>query len=522
MSVTQIGQKPNRHSGSRRWWALAALALSGLTIGLDATVLNIALPELSTSLHATIGQLQWFSTAYTLVVGVAMLPASNLGDRYGRKRLLVTSLVLFAAASAWCAWSTSPAELIAARAVLGLAGAALMPLGLAMLPTLFPAVADRARAVMIWTAASTLGLPLGPIVGGWLLNHFWWGSVFVLNVPLALAGAVALVVFLPEARSARPVRLDGPGAVLSSAGLAGVIYGFINAGQQGWGSRTTWLTIVAGLILLTGFVVWERRSSHPLIELSLFGNGQFSWGTVHATIANFALFGLLFAVPQFFQSVHGASPLGTGVRLLPMIGGIVAGSQIGGRLVQRYGARLVIAGGFVLAAAALGAAATTRVGTGYGFAAAWIAVLGLGIGLALPAAMSGALGALSAERAGAGSGLMQALRQVGGTIGVAILGTVLSVGYRDRLRTGQLPPAASRTAHDSVAAGIQVATRLHDGALAASARVAFVHGMDLALIVSGGVVLAGAVLAMLFLPRHRPQPAGQPAARQPDTEQSVA
>jgi EmrB/QacA subfamily drug resistance transporter len=524
MSVTHIGQRPEKTAGSRRWWALAALALSGLTIGLDATVLNIALPELSTSLHASTGQLQWFSTAYTLVVGVAMLPAANLGDRFGRKRLLILSLMLFAAASAWCAWSTSPGELIAARAVLGLAGAALLPLGLAMLPTLFPGAEDRSRAVTIWTAASALGLPLGPIVGGWLLNHFWWGSVFVLNVPLALVGAVALLVFLPEARSTRPVRLDLPGVLLSSAGLAGVIYGFINAGQHGWGAPATGLTIAAGVILLAGFMAWERRTSHPLIELSLFANGQFSWGTVHATIANFALFGLLFAVPQFFQSVHGTSPLGTGLRLLPMIGGILVGSQTGSPLVKRFGSRMVIAAGFVLAAIALGAAATTRVSTGYGFAAAWIAVLGLGIGLALPAAMSGALGALSAERAGAGSGLLQALRQVGGTIGVAILGTVLSSGYRGRLHTGPLSPALSRTARDSVAAGIQVATTRHVQALAAAVRTAFVHGMELTLIVSGALVLAGAILALLFLPRKTrpaPQAAGPAADVQQDAGQSV-
>jgi Na+/melibiose symporter-like transporter len=304
-----------------------------------------------------------------------------------------------------------------------------------------------------------------------------------------------------------------------------VIYGFINAGQHGWGAPVTWLTIAAGVILLAGFVTWERRSSHPLIELSLFGNGQFSWGTVHATIANFALFGLLFAVPQFFQSVHGASPLGTGLRLLPMIGGILVGSQTGSRLVKRFGSRTVIAAGFILAAIALGAAATTRVSTGYGFAAAWIAILGLGIGLVLPAAMGGALGALSAERAGAGSGLMQALRQVGGTVGVAILGTVLSAGYRDRLRTGQLSPAQGHAAHDSVAAGIQVASQLHDGTLAQAVRVAFVHGMDLTLIVSGALVLAGAVLALLFLPR-RTRPAAGPAAdaradAEQDAEQSV-
>jgi MFS transporter, DHA2 family, multidrug resistance protein len=498
---------------------LAALALSGLTIGLDTTVLNIALPELATSLHASTGELQWFSTAYTLVVGVAMLPASNLGDRLGRKRVLIASLVLFGAASAWCAWSTSSGELIAARAVLGLAGAALMPLGFAMLPTLFPGREERASAVRIWTAASTVGLPLGPIVGGYLLGHFWWGSVFVLNLPLALVGAVALVIFLPEARSANPVRLDVPGALISSAGLAGLIYGFINAGQHGWGSTTTWVTILAGLVLLGVFAWWERRSSHPLVELSLFGNGEFSWGTVHATVANFALFGLLFAVPQFFQSVNGESPLGSGVRLLPMIGGMVLGTQTGGGVAKRFGVRAVVAGGFVLAAAALGFAATTRVDTAYGFTAAWIAVLGLGIGLALPAAMSGALSALSAERAGAGSGLMQALRQVGGTIGVAILGTVLSSGYHNKLPGTGIPASLEQTVRDGVAAGVEVAHQLHDDQLANAVRGAFVHGMDSALVVSCVLVAAAAVLAFLFLPR-RPEAATPHAVDQPAGELS--
>jgi EmrB/QacA subfamily drug resistance transporter len=487
---------------SGRWWALGALALSGLTIGLDATVLNIALPELSTSLHATTGQLQWFSTAYTLVVAVAMLPASNLGDRYGRKRLLVASLVLFAAASVWCAYSGSSGELIAARAVLGLAGAAMMPLGFAMLPSLFEDRDERARAVAIWTAASAIGLPLGPILGGWLLDHFWWGSVFLINVPLAAIGAAALAVFLPESRSSRPFGLDLPGALLSSAGLAGVIYGFINADQTSWGATGTWAPIAAGLVLLAAFVAWERRSTHPLIELALFTDAHFSWGTVHATIANFALFGMLFAMPQYFQSVDGTTPLGTGLRLLPMIAGIVAGSQVGGKLAKRFGARIVISAGFLISAVALAAAATTQVDTGYGFAAAWITVLGAGVGLALPAAMAGALGALSTEWSGAGSGLMQAVRQVGGTVGVAVLGTVLGSGYRSQAHTGHLPAALAQTVHDSVAAGIEVAHQLHDDALVHTVRAAFVHGMDLTLIVSGALVLAGAILATLFFPRQ--------------------
>jgi MFS transporter, DHA2 family, multidrug resistance protein len=503
---------------SGRWWALAAISLAGLTIGIQSTVINIALPQLSTALHATTGQLQWISSAFILVAGVGMLPAANLGDRYGRKRLMVSALVLFTAASGWCAVSGSTGELIAAQAVLGLAGAALLPLGFAMLPTLFPDSGQRAKAVLIWTAASTVGLPLGPIIGGLLLDHFWWGAVFLPNAGLALIGAAAVAVFVPEARSSRPLALDVPGAVLSSAALAGVIYGLINAGQHGWGSAGTWTPILAGAVLLAGFVAWERRSAHPLIELGLFRNGHFVWGTVHATIANFAFFGLLFAVPQYFESVDGDTPLGTGVRLLPMALGLIAGTQLAGLLAKRFGTGIIIAAGFALAASGLAAGATTGTGTGYGFAAGWIVLLGLGVGIGLPTALNAALGALSAERAGAGSGLMQAMRQVGGAIGVAVLGTVLSSGYRGRAQTGHLPAAIASAVHDSVAAGIAVARQLHDPDLAQVVRAAFVHGMDLTLIVSGTVVAVGAVLAALFLPRRRTSPAaGQPAAREPAT-----
>jgi DHA2 family multidrug resistance protein-like MFS transporter len=513
--MTQSSERPRNSAvvgRSGRWWALAALALSGLTIGLDSTVLNIALPKMSTALHATTGELQWFSASYTLVVGVLMLPAANLGDRYGRKRFLIGSLVLFAVASGWCAASTSAGELIAARAALGLAGAALLPLGFAMLPTLFPTRGEQGRAVSIWTLASALGLPLGPIVGGLLLNHFWWGSVFVINVPLAAFGAVALAVFLPEARSSHPLRLDVPGTLLSSSGLGAVIYGLINAGQHGWVALGTWVPILAGLALLVAFVAWEQRSSHPLIELALFRDSHFTWGTIHATIANFAFFGLLFAVPQYFQSVEGASPFGSGLRLLPMILGLIVGTQAGSRLAKRFGVGIVIAVGFVLAGIGLGGGASTGLSTGYGFAAAWIALLGLGAGIALPTAMGAALGALSAERAGAGSGLMQALRQVGGSIGVAVLGSVLASGYHSHVNTGRLPAAVGLQVRDSVAAGVAVAHKLGDEPLAHVVRAAFIHGMDLTLIVSGVMLLAGAVLAALFLPRHAaPAPAPAPA-----------
>jgi MFS transporter, DHA2 family, multidrug resistance protein len=404
----------------------------------------------------------------------------------------------------------TPAELIAARAALGLAGAAFLPLGLAMLPTLFFDRDERTRAVSIWALASTSGLVLGPIVGGLLLNRFWWGSVFLLNVPFAALGAIAMTFFLPEARSDRPIALDLPGAVLSSIGLGALIFGFINAGQSGWASAGTWVPIVVGLALLAGFIGWERHTSHPLVELGLFSDRNFCWGTVHATIANFAFFGLLFVVPQFFQSVDGSSPFGTGLRLVPMIVGLAIGTRVGSRLVQRAGTGAVLAMGFAIAAAGLFLGATTSVGSGYGLGAAWMTMLGLGVGIALPTSITIALGSLSAERAGAGSGLMQAVRQVGGTLGVALLGTVLASGYRSRLHTSYLPAALAHPLHESVAAGVAVGRELHDEVLVQMVRAAFVHGMALTLTLSGSVVVVGTILAARFLPLSRQSKAAKP------------
>ena len=498
--MTQNVQTPTSITG--RWWALAALALSMLTIGLDATVLNVALPTLATELDASTGQLQWFGAAYTLVLGALMIPMGSLGDRLGRKRVLLAGLALFGAASAACAFADSAGVLIAARAVQGIGGAAMMSLSIAMLPALFQDPEERTRAMNIWVTSSAIGLPLGPIVGGWLLDHYSWGWVFLINVPLVAVGLLALTVYLPESRSTRTQPIDVPGIALSSTGLVAVIYGLIEAGQDGWTSPSVLAPIVAGVALLAAFIAWERRSAHPLIDLSLFSNRDFTIGTALSTVANFSLFGLLFVMPQYFQDVGGSDPLGTGVRLLPMIGGMVVATRIGPQLVKRSGARFVIIAGLSLSAAALGLAATTEVDTGYAFTALWITLLGAGIGLVLPASVGAAMGALSAERAGSGSGLMQALRQVGATIGVAVLGTVLSSGYHSQLDGGDVPSSAEGAVRSSIGAGIEVAQRLDSSALAQTVRSAFVHGMDTVLLASAALTILGVVIAVLFLPRR--------------------
>lgn len=500
---------------------MAALALAMLTIGLDATVLNVALPTLATDLNASNSQLQWFNASYTLVLGALIIPMGGLGDRFGRKRVLLSGLALFGVSSAIGAFAHSAGLLIGARALQGVGGAAMLSLALAMLPVLFDDSDERSRAMNIWVTCSAVGLPLGPIVGGWLLNHFWWGSVFLINIPLVVIGLAALMVYLPETRSEQAQPTDGAGIVLSSTGLVGVIFGLIQAGQNGWTSPSVIAPLLGGLALLAGFVVWERRAAHPVVDLALFANRDFTVGTALSTVANFALFGLLFVMPQYFQDVNGADPLGTGVRLLPMIGGMVVATRVGPVLLKRLGSRIVIIAGLVLCTAALALGATTGVNTGYPLAAVWITLLGAGIGLTMPASMTTAMSALSRDRAGSGSGLLQALRQVGGTIGVAVLGTVLSSGYHTRLDDSDVPASAHDAVRSSLSAGVHTADRLNNTALAHTVRSAFVHGMDIVLLASASLTALGAILAFAMLARRGTKtPAATPSA--PATDQAGA
>jgi MFS transporter, DHA2 family, multidrug resistance protein len=518
-------------NSARRWWALVAIAASVLVVGLDLTVLNLALPTISGDLHASTSDLQWVSDAYSLVLAAAMLPAGLLGDRFGRKKVLLTALVLFGASSAACAYAGSIGELIAARAVLGIGAAAIFPLSLSVIPVLF-APEERQKAIALMASATFISFPIGPIVGGYLLDNFWWGSVFLINVPVVALALIAVAFLLPESRSERRPSLDLLGVALSSAGLAALTYGFIRAGQDGWTDPGTLATIAAGAVVLAILVAWERwltrryvddgtprgggfRGIRPLIELRLFRSRGFTWGTTLATLVSFAMFGIFFAMPLYFQEVRGANALGSGLRLLPMIGGMIFGMIGGTRLASprkgaegrpprapRSNAKVLVTVGFTLMAVALGVGASTTVSSGTGFAATWFAVFGLGLGLAMPQTMNAALSALSVERSGSGSALISALRQVGATIGVAVLGTVLDSVYRSHLAVTHLPAASAAAAKASVVEGVGIAHRLGSAALLDSAHSAFVTGLDAMLWVCAGIALTSAVLAVIFLPRR--------------------
>ena len=510
-----------RGVGAGRWWALGALVMGGLAVGLDATVLSVALPTLARKLHASESDLQWFSSGYLLVLAAAMLPFGLLGDRYGRKKVLLASFVLFAVGSAACAASPSSGAFIAARLLLGLAGAGIIVMGFATLPVLFEAE-ERPRAVGIMAAATFVSLPLGPILGGWLLTHYWWGWVFLINVPISLVGVVAIFALVPESRAQKRPGLDPVGVALSILGLVALIYGLIQAGQHGWSNVGAVLEMVCGIAVLVGFFFWERRLTHkpggqPLLDLALFRLPSYTWGVILAAVAIFAMFGVLFTMPQYFQGVLGTSPMGSGLRLLPVIGGLVLAAVPADRIARLVGSKVAVAAGFAVLAAGLLIGARTSVGSSGLFIAAWMALVGFGMGLALATSMSAALSELSADRSGVGSAALQAINKLGGPLGTAVLGSVLSTAYLARLALSGLPTAAATAARQSIFGAVAAADQIHSPALLTSAHTAFVHGMDLALVVSGAIALVGVALTVVFLPQVNvsKEVAQLPAEQQP-------
>jgi DHA2 family multidrug resistance protein-like MFS transporter len=507
-----------RTRGTRRWWALGALMLAVLAVGLDGTVLSVALPTLAADLHASTADLQWFVSGYTLVLAAALLPAGLLGDRYGRKRVLLGALALFGAGSLAVAYAPSAGAFTGARVLLGLGAAAIIPLSLSVLTVLFTPE-ERPRAVGVWAAANFLALPLGPILGGWLLTNYWWGWAFLINLPVVLVGLLAVMVLVPESRSPGRTGLDPVGVLASSTGLAVVVYGVILAGERGWGDATAVAAMAAGALVLVGFGLWERRlgrrpDGQPLLDLALFGSTSFTWGAILAAVGVFALFGVLFTAPQYFQAILGTDAMGSGLRLLPLIGGLAAGASLADRIAARAGARLTVATGFALLAVGLGVGATTGVTSGTGFIAAWTMVVGLGMGFGLATASAAALGALPPDRAGVGSAVIQAVNKVGAPFAAAILGSVLNTVYRGRLDLAGVPGQVAGAMRDSVFAGVTAARQLGSVPLLDSVRAAFVAGMDGMLWACAAIAVAGMVLALVFLP-GRAAPAATPPPPEP-------
>jgi EmrB/QacA subfamily drug resistance transporter len=486
----------------RRWWTLGAMCLSLLIIMVGNTSLNTALPSLSRDLGATTSQLQWIVDGYSLVFAGLLFTAGNIGDRYGRKGILQVGLVLFGVATAFAAFvANSAGQLIVARLVMGAAAAAVMPATLSIITNVFPAE-ERARAVALWAGVSGAGIAIGPILSGFLLEHWGWNLVFAINIPLVVAALVFAALFVPKLRSDHHAPLDIPGAVLSAAGMSLLVYTLIEAPDHGWLSPETLLFGAVALLTIVGFILWELRVESPMLDVRLFRIGAFGISALVLTLVFFALMGTFFSMTQLLQLVYGYSPLGAAVRLLPISIAMVIAAPRSAKLAARYGKRKVVAGGMWLIGIGIGSTAFIGIEANYLLLVVGLFVMAVGMGLAMSPTTDLLMSAVPREKAGMGSAMNDTTRELGGSLGVAIFGSLLASKYASELipHITAIPQAAQDAATSSLAGALGVAHSAGNDALATTAREAWVSGYRLSVIAATVVVMVAGAVAYRFLP----------------------
>jgi EmrB/QacA subfamily drug resistance transporter len=501
----------------RRRAALAVLCVSLLVVSLDNTILNIALPALVRQLHATDSQLQWIVDSYAVVFGGLLLAAGSLGDRLGRKWVFLAGLGVFGAGSAGSAFAGTVDTLVTARAVMGLGAACTMPATLSIIMDVFRDPRERARAVGLWSATTGLGIAIGPIAGGWLLARYWWGSVFFVNVPIVLLGITAAVFVVPDSRDPLRRPIDFVGVLLSVAGLSGLLWAIIEIPLRGWHSPSVLGVGAAAVVVLAVFVVWERRTAHPMLALEPFRDRRFSVAMAAVGLAVFALMGAMFLLTQYLQFSLGCSPMQAGIRILPVAGVLAFAAPLSTVLDRLIGTKLVVAAALALIAGGLWLLAGSSTADGYGHLLPGLLLLGCGAGLAIAPGTAAVLGALPNDRAGVGSGTNGAALQTGGALGVAVLGAVVASRYQGRMSTllaGRPVPSEARRAITGSLGGALAVAQQAGGTLgselASVARAAFVDGMRLAFTVGAGVAGAAVVMILAALPsRGREAPAAK-------------
>lgn len=511
-SVHPLRVPPASPHGSypRRWLALAVLCVSLLIVNLDSTVLNVALPTLVRDLHATDSQLQWIVDSYVMVFAGLLLVMGSLADRLGRKRVFLAGLAAFTAGSAWAAFSGSVGVLIGARASMGIGAAMMMPSTLSIITDCFRDAGERQRAIGFWAATSGAGVALGPIVSGLLLARFWWGSVFLINVPIAIAGLALALPLVPDSKNPAAKRPDFVGALLSISGLGLLLWAIIDAPAHGWTSSLVIGTGLAGLAILVLFAAWEWASSHPMLDLSFFRDRRFSGAVTSVGMLTFGLYGALFVLTQFLQFQLGYSALQAGLRMVPAAAAIAVVAPVSALAVRLAGSRITLASGLLMIAGGLAWISTASVTTSYLDTLPGVFLLGIGAGLAMPCGTALVMGSLPQEHTGVGSATNGTFLQVGGALGVAVIGSLLSTRYQGNVSSalaGQpVPAAALHTILGSVGGALAVAARVGGplgAALAHVARAAFVSGADLGLRTAAAVGAVGALLALVVLPSRR-------------------
>jgi EmrB/QacA subfamily drug resistance transporter len=498
---------------------LVALLLASFVINVDTTLVNVALPTLTRELGATTAQLQWVVDAYNLVFAALLLTSGSLSDRLGRKGMLLAGLLVFGVASFVGGYATSPAELIAARAVMGLGAAMTFPATLSLLTGVFTSRKERALSIGLWGATAGMAIALGPIVGGFLLEHYSWSSLFYTLGPVSLAVIALVALFVPRAQNRAPRRLDLPGLVWSGGFMGLLVYTVIEAPGRGWASPGSLGGFAGAALLLIAFIVGERRTAEPMLDVRLFKDMRFSAASAALTVAFFTLSGFIFLMTQFFQFVRTYSPLSTGVHLLPVAVSVAVGSTVGTRLAVRVGTKAIVTAGLVMQAVFYFSVASDISPTlSYGIIAIQMVVYGLGMGLTSAPATESIMGAVADDQAGVGSAVNDSTRLLGGTLGVAVIGSVYASLYNTGLDTtlpAAVPHALTDLVHQSIGAAFGVSTQLTAqgrlttaDAVRQAATDAFDHGLSIGCVVAGAVAVAGALLAAAFLPAQPPQQAG--------------
>ena len=514
----------------RRWLTLLVLCISLIVIILDNTILNVALPTLAHptaqgGLSASASQLQWIVDAYTLVFAGLLLTAGSLGDRFGRYRCLAIGLAVFGVGSALSAFAPSAGFLILTRAIMGIGGAFIMPSTLSIITNVFTDPAERGKAIGIWAGVSALGLGLGPISGGFLLEHFWWGSVFIVNVPIVIAGLVLGYLLVPESRDPSHGRLDPVGALLSVVSLGALLWAVIEAPSKGWSSAPILAGFAIGAVLLAAFFLWERHSSHPMLDLQFFKNPRFSAASGAITLVFLSLFGTLFLMTQYLQSVLGYSTVKAGAVLLPQAAVIMICAPLSNVWVQRLGNKVVVTTGLLLVTTSFALFTTFEPSSSSLHVIALTMLMGLGMANVMAPCTDSIMGSLPRAKAGVGSAVNDTTRQMGGAVGVALFGSIMASHFRGSITgklSGVLPPQLFDQVKDNVGQAIGAAqqggpVRPFASQIVRAADASFVSGLHIVGLVAAAITLLAATGVALYLPARArdPEPVPADADREP-------
>ncbi|MGB6059070.1 MAG: MFS transporter [Microthrixaceae bacterium] len=497
----------------RRWWILAVLCFSLLVIVLDNSILNVAIPTIIKELDATNSQIQWIIDAYTLSFAGLLLTAGSLGDRFGRRPALQVGFVIFGLGSVASALVGSADHLIMTRTLMGVGGAVIMPATLSIITNVFPPE-ERGQAIGVWAGVAGLGAALGPLAGGFLVEHFYFGSVFLVNVPIVIFGLVTGFLLIPNSKDPHAPRVDAVGAILSVAGLTLLLFAIIEAPGDGWASTKILLTMAAGVVISVAFVLWERHSDHPMLDVSFFRNPRFSAASGSIAVIFFAMFGSIFLLTQYFQFVLDYSPFGTGIRMLPFAGSLMLFAPLSAVFVKWVGTKFTVATGMALVAVGLVTMSNFTVTSSYGSIVWRLMLVAAGMGMTMAPATDSVMGSLPLAKAGVGSAVNDTTRQVGGALGVAVIGSIMASIYGDKvahfLSTLGAPEQAIDAARNSLGGAAQVAADPRAPAslgqeLMRTANQAFVDAMHRGYLLAAAMAVVGVLIALLFLPSRASQ-----------------